>query len=179
MVAEMRLRTKAGLPFPPARSWFTVLLRYAEKPESPLCDLWIFMNSAKDDQWAAIKADYVADELTVNAICKKHHLTHGVLYRRIAKENWGKRRQSKQSSRTNLVTRLMGLLERQLDQMEINMTGTDDKEVALLGNMVRTLEKLIDLDQKDGDAVGDDKQDRDISDLRDKLAARIDQLRQN
>lgn len=136
------------------------------------------MNSAKTDIWAAIKADYLAGALTVSAVAKKHGRSRAAIYRHATSQNWQKRQRPRQTSRAGLIDRLMTLLERQLGFMEMNMTGTDDKEVALLGNMVRTLEKLIDLDRK-GETAGDDaRQDRNMTELRDKLAARIDQLRQ-
>lgn len=137
------------------------------------------MNSSDIEKWAAIKADYLAGDLTVPEIVKKHGRSRTAIYEHAAREGWAKRRPIVKNGRSGLINRLTVLLERQLKFLEKNMTGTDDKEVALLGTMVRTLEKLIDLERKDEAAAEEPQQDQQMSDLREKLAARIDQLRQS
>lgn len=79
--------------------------------------------------------------------------------------------------RPALISRLFKVLEKQIQLLEENMASPGDKEVALLGTITRNLEKLIDLDRKEGDGKTDKRRSREIDDLRQKLVARIDQLR--
>lgn len=79
--------------------------------------------------------------------------------------------------RPALISRLFKVLEKQIQLLEENMASPGDKEVALLGTITRNLEKLIDLDRKEDGGKTDKLRSREIDDLRQKLVARIDQLR--
>ncbi len=74
------------------------------------------------------------------------------------------------------------VLEKQIEKMEIAvMSGTDDKEIALLGQLVRSLEKLVELDTKQKAATikkdgKPPKSSRDMLALRNKIAQRISHL---
>lgn len=80
-------------------------------------------------------------------------------------------------TRSALIKRLFRLLERQIAQLETNMTDPGDKEVAVLGNLTRNLEKLIELDLKEKSRSGKTAKRTDMDTLRQKLADRIEQLR--
>lgn len=80
-------------------------------------------------------------------------------------------------SRADLIRRLYRLLERQIAHMETQMTDPGDKEVAVLGNLTRNLEKLIELDQKEKGRRGTRKGRADIDALRQKLSRRIAELK--
>lgn len=83
-------------------------------------------------------------------------------------------------SRARLIGQMFRVLGRQITQLESeHMTQIGDKEVALLGNMVRSLDKLIELDNEEKAKKPRRTSSRQIGDLREKLAARIDQLKRD
>lgn len=137
------------------------------------------MTDKSERDWRAIRFDYEHSELTVTEIEERYDVSRPTLYAHAGREEWALRRPSRQTGRKALIHRLIVMLERQIRHLEINMSGSDEKEVTLLGNMARTLEKLIDLDRKNEGDKPDKKRDREIDDLRQKLADRIDQLRKN
>jgi len=77
---------------------------------------------------------------------------------------------------------MFAVLEKQIERMENTMVeDIEDKEIALLGQLVRTLEKLVDLDSKQLDVADKTPQktqseSREMIALRKKLSQRIGQL---
>lgn len=137
------------------------------------------MTDKSERDWRAIRFDYEHSELSVTQIEERYDVSRPTIYAHAGREEWALRRPSRQTGRKALIHRLIVMLERQIRHLEINMSGSDEKEVTLLGNMARTLEKLIDLDRKNEGDKPDKKRDREIDDLRQKLADRIDQLRKD
>lgn len=80
--------------------------------------------------------------------------------------------------RRGLISRLEVLLEKQVEQLEIGQNGhTPDKEIALLGTLARTLEKLIELDENQSPPKPEKKTETaEMMQLRKKLADRIKNL---
>lgn len=128
--------------------------------------------------WPAIRADYENESITIDQIVRTYNVSKPTLYKYIEAKNWPKRRPDRPVSRRTLINRMLKMLDFQTIQMEERMTGSDEKEVSLLGNMARTLEKLIDIDRKDAERQPSVKRSREMIELRQKLAARIDQLRE-
>lgn len=85
-------------------------------------------------------------------------------------------------SRKLLIGRMFVVLEKQIERMESIMPeNSDDKEIALLGQLVRSLEKLVELDCKHQGMAKDTKNSmaknsRQMQDLRAKLNQRMHQL---
>ncbi len=77
---------------------------------------------------------------------------------------------------------MFAVLEKQIERMENTMVeDVEDKEIALLGQLVRTLEKLVDLDSKQVEAAGENapktqSESKEMAALRKKLSQRIGQL---
>ncbi len=136
-------------------------------------------NECRPD-WDAIKTDYMDGDLSVVSICKKHQISFYILNSARHRFGWPSRYRQHTISRQNLIGRMFGVLEKQIEQIEGNeMNLSCDKEVALLGNLARTLEKLIELDAKQLLAKKPDAaQNKDLKALKEKLAARINQLEQ-
>lgn len=129
------------------------------------------------DEWLAIRVDYEANIETVKAIALRHAISEPAIQYHVGREGWIRRQSVRNTERPALIERMAKMLERQIAHLEKNMTPGDEKEVALLGTMARSLEKLMDLDRKGVGKAPDKKRDREIGELRQKLAARIDQLR--
>jgi len=136
-------------------------------------------NECRPD-WEAIKTDYADSDLSVALICKKYKISFYILSNARRRFGWPARYRQRTTQRQKLIGRMFNVLENQIRQIEskqMNLSG--DKEVALLGNLARTLEKLIELDAKQLSAtkpeIGENK---DMKMLREKLALRISQLEQ-
>ncbi|MCB1517679.1 MAG: hypothetical protein KDJ19_08720 [Hyphomicrobiaceae bacterium] len=77
-------------------------------------------------------------------------------------------------NRRRLILRLETLLEKQVAEMERGtLDQGPDKEIALLGTLARTLEKLIELDEKQKPAKANKTSGTEMTELRKKLADRI------
>jgi len=71
----------------------------------------------------------------------------------------------------------MRVLDGQVRTLERQMTEPVDRNAALLGTMTKTLEKLIELDERQ--RAKQPAKRKEMSDIRNKLAARIEQLKQH
>lgn len=127
--------------------------------------------------WPAIRVAYEAKEKPVDAIAAEFSVQRSAIYNRARRDGWQARKPNKPASRQNLIARLSAMLESQIAHLETTMTPGDDKEIALLGTMARTLEKLIELDKKDERAKPAAARDREMTAMRKKLAARINDLK--
>ena len=88
------------------------------------------------------------------------------------------RKKTIEIDRSKLIKRLFKVLEGQITQLEKNnMAGSGEKEVALLGTITRNLDKLIDLDQKEGANKPSKKRKSEFDELRKKLSDRIEHLK--
>ena len=125
-----------------------------------------------DVDWVAVRIAYEAREETEVAIRKRFGITENRLRRRREKELWIKR-SARRVERGTLVMAMMRLLARQIVILEKQMNGPIDKEAALLGTMAKTLEKLMELEKAD---AAQRPAQKDLTDLRNKVAKRIEQL---
>lgn len=128
--------------------------------------------------WAAVRADYEAGEITVAQICADHLVAGWMLYARRKSEGWQLRRPVFPMSRGNLVARLYRLVERQIGELEMKTDAFGDKEAAILGNLTRNLEKLSELDRKQNGAGETRRRRSDIDAMRRKIVKRLEQLQQ-
>lgn len=130
--------------------------------------------------WDAVRADYVDGPLTVTAVEQKYGITRTQLYWMRDKKGWP-RRNAGHASRATLIKRLMKLLEKQIAELEDDMAKPDrtvsDKEVALLGNLTRNLEKLTELDRKERGPGKPARNATEIEALRKKIVARLNELK--
>lgn len=130
--------------------------------------------SVPNVDWAAVQLDYEQANGTLTDICKRYGVTEAQLrYRRerhgwTMRNDWGLRV-------APLINRMMRVLDGQVRQMEKQMTDPVDKNAALLGTMTKTLEKLIELDE--AQRAKRPAQRKEMSDIRNKLVTRIEQLK--
>lgn len=126
----------------------------------------------------ALRADYEGgtERGTTAEIARRHHISTRTLQTRVEELGWVRRNQRHLVDRGAIIARMFRVLERQVVLMERDMKQPGEKEVAVLGKLASTLEKLIDIDN----AARPDKPAaprKDIADLRNKLAQRIAQLK--
>ncbi len=131
-------------------------------------------------------------------IAQKHKISLSAISKARQRSNWPSRnklnktnanslrmlatKKTKIPSRKLLIGRMFVVLEKQIERMEnIMPENADDKEIALLGQLVRSLEKLVELDCKHQGSAKDTlkseaKNSRQMLDLRAKLNLRMHQL---
>ncbi len=128
--------------------------------------------------WLAVRADYEGGRERGNTkqIAERHGISTKTLQNYAEDGGWRRRNIRRAVDRGAIITRMFLLLDRQLTQLGNDMKQTGEKEVAVLGKLASTLEKLIEIDQ----AATPPKpaQRKDITEMRNKLAQRIAQLKQ-
>jgi hypothetical protein len=126
--------------------------------------------------WAAVQMDYEQSNGLLSEICVRHGISEAQLRHRRERHGWQMRNEWTLKVGP-LLNRMMRVLDGQVRQLEKAMAEPVDRNAALLSTMTKTLEKLIELD--DAHRSKKPSQRREHSDLRNKLAARIEQLKQN
>jgi hypothetical protein len=125
--------------------------------------------------WAAVQLDYEQSNGSLKAVCERHKISEAQLRHRRERHGWHLR--NDWGLRLGpLINRMLRVLDGQVRELEKHMTEAVDKNAALLGTMTKTLEKLIELDE--GQRARKPPKQKEVSDLRNKLAARIEQLKQ-
>jgi hypothetical protein len=124
--------------------------------------------------WDLVAVDYFYDHITIQALCRKHRITRGELLYRAMRHRW-KTVRGNYTDRGILIGMMLGVLELQIGHLEeVEMTKTGEKEVAVLGKLATTLEKLIDIEDKSRRPAGTGEN---MQDIRNKLARRIENLK--
>lgn len=133
--------------------------------------------------WAAVRADHDAG-MPHAEIEARHGVTHSALNWRIKVELWPRRKLSRLVDRPMIITRMFRVLERQVIDLELEMsemarsgTRSGDKEVVLLGKLAGTLGKLMDLDVEAGEGRRTKTRSKEMKDIHHKLIERIEQLK--
>jgi hypothetical protein len=139
----------------------------------------------------AVRADYEGNLLTLDEVAERHGISKTTIDNRRRSEGWLSRKLKKQVSRGDIISRMFRILERQIIQLEQSMKAANqpqgeqpvahkevsEKEVAVLGKLVGTLEKLITIETAAVDRPKPVAKGRDMHTLRDQLAERIEQLK--
>lgn len=129
--------------------------------------------------WEKIRAEYEGTAVRLAQILARHGITRRQFDTEWQERGWPRRSRSARPGRRDLVARLTALLERQIGALEKEMGVNTDKEVAILGNLTKNLEKLMDLDRKQKDTEAKVSRRADIDLLRQRLSRRIEQLKNN
>lgn len=128
--------------------------------------------------WAAVKADYEARELTLVQLEAKYGITKHEINNHRRNEGWTPRRDTV-ATRQEIMTRVYRILDKQTRKMEAAI----DKDSTVYGmsdlaSVTRTLEKLIALNKAETRRKNNPPESAVMKSLRAKLADRIDQLNQ-
>lgn len=127
--------------------------------------------------WAAIRRAYELTDETIKDICLRFGVTKGAFENRWRRERWFSRQAANRDRHGSTRDRLFAVLERQVAKLA-NEAGTTlgDKEAQQLTELVKTFDKLSTA-KDDIPEDGGPSQQKDMRDLRDKLAKRIDQYK--
>ena len=130
---------------------------------------------ARAVDWDAVRRDYETEGLTTNGICRKHGVTADVLAVRARRHRWKDIGRAGTTDRAILIRQAFAVLERQVQNLETTeMKDAGEKEAAVLGKLVATLDKLIEIDNRTtgGQAPA---QKREALELRARLVQRIEE----
>ncbi|WP_240232892.1 hypothetical protein [Devosia lacusdianchii] len=126
--------------------------------------------------WVAIRRAYEHGEETIREICVRFGVTKGSLENRYRKERWISRLANKANRQRSTLGRLFAVLERQVTKLA-NTSGETlgDKEAQQLTELIKNFDKISTIANEET-KVDAPREKRDMRDIRDKLAKRIDQF---
>ena len=128
-----------------------------------------------EPDWEGARHDFEAGLRTRNEICQAYRIRRSVLDRRITSHRWGSA-EIDLSDRQIIIQLLYAALERHARHLEgAQLTGTGDKEAAVLHKLVLSLDKLIRIEAKTSGKPGS-RQGRELEELRGKIAKRLGEL---
>lgn len=137
----------------------------------------VALESQAQMDWKPVQADYEIGPVTVREICEKYGVSSKTLYRVRNQQNWLPR--SVRGTRPGMILRITQLLETQLSRLERSLGGDelmDEKQMSLLTNLTRNLEKLAEMDKRERGKLEAEYSAKETEALRQKLLARIDEL---
>lgn len=132
--------------------------------------------SQDDRDWAGVRYAYEQTDETIKQICKRFDVTKGALEYRHKKGRWLARRSGMAKRHGSTLARLFALLEGQVTKLAQAPGQTlGDKEAQQLTELIKNFDKMTTLASGDTKVVAP-PQKRDMRDIREKLAKRIDQF---
>lgn len=116
---------------------------------------------AAGPDWLAVKSDWLHGRLRNAEICSRHDITPEELAARRKAEGW-KRPTAKSLSTAGAIARLKDLLHRRLADLETQLAtiGADvsaaasEREIKSINTLVRTLEKVLELERRHRSRTG-------------------------
>lgn len=124
--------------------------------------------------WGAIREEYEGRTFLPAVICKRYGISLAQLRYRREVEGWLSAR-SRIVRQDGLVARMLKVLDKQVRRLEMAVNEPIEKQANVLSTSVKTLDKLIELGAAQRNVEPATK--KDMTDLRDKLAKRIDQFK--
>jgi hypothetical protein len=137
--------------------------------------------------WAQVRVAYEAGELSISEIAAAFGVSRSAILWRAKRDLWrrGNKKTNIATDRQIIIRRLFRMLEMQVMHLEMemdDMTETEsrsgEREIELLGKLAANLDKLVKLD---GVASAPSKRRertaKEIADMRNKLARRLDELK--
>ena len=128
-------------------------------------------------RWDLIRDDMESNTLTEAGICEKYGVSRDDLWARAREGGWRIEHREGGLDRLILIRQLFGVLERhvrKLEQVEVTEVGV--KETTVLAKMVSSLDKLIQVEDEASRRSGPEET-REMQEIRNKLARRIDNLK--
>lgn len=115
--------------------------------------------------------------MTRVAICRTFRISRGELGRRIKANKWDVAERDDAHDRSLMLDGLFWALERQIEQMGTAELTDATKEATVLQRLATTLDDLVRLgDKTAGTAPRNARQTKEMTELRQKIARRIDEL---
>ena len=125
-------------------------------------------------RWDIIRTEYESRQFLPAIICKRHGISLAQLRYRREIEGWPSIR-ARVVRHEDLVARMLKVLDKQIRRLEAAVDEPIDKQANVLSTQVKTLDKLIEMGAAQPNVEPPTK--KDMTDLRNKLAKRIEQYR--
>jgi len=125
--------------------------------------------------WALVRQDYELGLLTRNSVAVKYGVTLPEIESHARAKKWS-RPNSEVTDRRILIFKLLALLERQIDQVDAMMKQNPTREISVLTNLVRDLDKLIAIEKAETGPMLAAAEDKEMLDLQRKLERRINAI---
>ncbi|HEV7276133.1 MAG TPA: hypothetical protein VGN80_07595 [Devosiaceae bacterium] len=132
--------------------------------------------AAGTGDWAVIRVEYENRIGTLEELATRHGVTRAAICWRARRDCWRGRNRAVGSSEPALKVRLLRLIERQLFHLEQETGKMSEKDIAVMGRLAATLEKVMAGETKIRSKAPPRQPPREMRDLRDKLMARIERL---
>jgi hypothetical protein len=100
-----------------------------------------FVRTHSPQKRAAVRSDYENTSIHVEQLSIDHDVPAQTIYSWISAENWVRRR-PRVIDTSDLLGRMLGLLERQTNELE-SAVNKGTSEVAVLAKLVTTLDKVL------------------------------------
>lgn len=127
--------------------------------------------------WNVVRLQVKLGELTRNRICAEHGITPQRLARHIKENKWDVEEDVTGHDRRIVIEKSLLAIEREIDQLlEGSMMDDPEARVALLGKLSTTMDRLIALDARVTGKKPTPKQSKEMTELRAKIAKRLDGL---
>lgn len=125
--------------------------------------------------WDGVRSDYESKNGTILQICERYGISYGLFRGESLRGGWV-RRNRRRVDRSALIDALYRELERLIMKLGSRTSPPNEKEVTLLGNLARNLDKLIDLEKSDASGKAGTPETAEMREIRRKLAERINAL---
>ena len=138
------------------------------------------MTDRSDPDWDAVRADYEAGTVPVNAVAQKHGLSLHQLQTRRRAQGWvGRSKGIGRIRRRGLLRRMLGLIEAQITQLETKLESEpmSATEMRMIESMTKALDKITALEAAEN--KGSNKRvrmDPEHEAIRDRLVQRVQAL---
>ncbi len=133
-----------------------------------------------DDEinWELVRLQVRAGEMTRNRICAEHGITTQRLAARIRENKWDVDEDATDQDRKILLGWGYRVLERLLVHLaESQMSETGEREGIALGRLITNLDRMIGLEMRITGKKPTPRQSREMTELRAKIAKRLDELK--
>ncbi len=124
-------------------------------------------------RWDDVRAEYESRQFMPTAICRRHGITLSQLRYRRETEGWLSIR-ARTIRPDELISRMVKVLDRQISLLEGKVDEPIDKQANILATHIKSLDKLIELGAAKPNVPPPSK--KDMTDLRNKLAKRLEQF---
>lgn len=124
--------------------------------------------------WDAVREEYEGRRFLPKVICQRYGLTAAQLRYRRESEGWLSAR-ARVVRQDELVARMLKVLDKQIRRLEMAKDEPIDKQATVLSIHIKSLDKLIEMGASQPNVEPATK--KDVTELRNKLAKRIEQFR--
>jgi hypothetical protein len=134
--------------------------------------------SDEEVNWEMVRLQVKLGEITRNRICAEHGITPRRLAMRIKENKWDVDEDATAHDRKIVIEKSLLAIEREIDRLlEPDMSGDAETRAALLGKLTVTMDRLIALDAKVTGKRPTPRQSKEMTELRSKIAKRLDALK--